>query len=203
MNTDGYNKTDGRQSEDGASSGAETDKILGNEGCLTSHGAVAAGADPMAGAIDAMQEADEAEKRKPGRRKGALNRRSEALARWAERTYAATPGQVIVATALHGLPEHLAAGRPMGTFQETRAKQLARALDIEDAAAFAAIQDALKAASRFTDAPLPPAKDAGTKPLVFAQVTSDGTVTDGSGGGGSLDLRPQQLRLSSSKSDKK
>jgi hypothetical protein len=155
----------------------------------------------MEGAITAMQEAEAADKGRAGRKKGALNKRSEALARWAERTFSATPGQVIVATALHGLPEHLEAGRSMGTFQETRAKQLARSLGIEDAAAFAAIQDALKAASRFTDAPLPPAKDAGTKPLVFAQVTDDGSVTDGSKGG--LDLRPQNLRIGVSKSDKK
>lgn len=185
-------KTPTRQGGEPVSREADPNKILNKP----SQELLDAAGDPIVSAMDAMKAAEEEPKPKGkgGRPKGARNKRSKALQDWVKQQYGLTPGHILAATALHGLDEYLEEHEDPGGFMAWRASKLEKELGITKKEAFAAIQDAMKAALPYTNAKLAPAKESTERPILVAFRARSGDL-DGSDAQseGVLPLTPANL----------
>lgn len=112
--------------------------------------------------------------------------------------YGALPGDVLAATLMDGLREHLAQGRALGAFLPLRARKLARYIGCEPEEAFDKLMVVSKELLPYLHQKQPIAVDIEQRSIVFAAVTSDGQVA--APGTGRRDLRPADVRNSPMKS---
>lgn len=200
MNTGDDGETEPRRDDGEVSHPGSGNKITGKPGDKRGFQDTpgAAGADRLAGELLAAEEAPSAG---PGRPLGAKNKRQDHLREYAAQL-GAEPGEVIIATALHGLREHLDAGEDLGTFLEERAKRMAKSLGMKKAAALSALRGLLGDAMPYVHQKLPLAVNVEGGGIMFVMTLPDGTVQTGAqAAAGGVDLRPANMRKAISKDD--
>lgn len=179
MNTEDNNKTVARHSDSGTSSDAGENKILQKS--------------PAEAVERAVVQAEQPQKRGPGRPLNARNKRMEALAELQEQQFGMTVGELLTHTLFDGFGGHTAAGGEPGRFMEDRARVMAQRLGIPIGEAMKHCLAMAGDLMPYVHQKLPVALEANVKGIMLAVVGTDGGFASPTGRGG-LDLRPAQAR---------
>ncbi|MEO0606612.1 MAG: hypothetical protein AAFY82_00165 [Pseudomonadota bacterium] len=178
MESDSYNKTAARQSDDQVSCGDDGSKIV-EKG-------------PAAEVEQAYVAADQPEPSKIGRPRGARNKRNDALRKLQEDRYGVTVGELLTETLFDGYAEHKAAGHSAGSFLERRAIGMAIRTGIPIEKCMAHVKAMADDLMPYVHQKLPLAVEVDTKGIAIAVFTPDGGFASHTQG--PLDLRPAQAR---------
>jgi hypothetical protein len=194
MNTEGYDKTNDRQPQDGSDIAANREEKPQEFGGFSSPGG-----EPVA---ELMLDAEDPAERRVGAPKKPARARKDALREYAARL-GAEPGELLLATVMQGLQEYLDKGGDLGHWLELRSKHMARSLAISKGDAFKVLQKMLGDAMPYVHQKLPQLVDIDGGQIMFAMMLPDGTLQTGAAGGSSgLDLRPADARQITSNNDK-
>jgi hypothetical protein len=194
MNTEGYDKTDDRQPQDG--SDIETDQA---EKPQEFGGFSSPGGEPVA---ELMLDAEDPAERRPGAPKKPARARKDALRNYAA-TLGAEPGELLLATIMQGLDKYLDGGGHLGDWMEARSAMMATNLHMKRSEAFKLLQKMLGDAMPYVHQKLPQLVDIEGGEIMFAMMMPDGSIQTGAAGGsGGMDLRPADVRQIASNNDK-
>lgn len=194
MNTEGYNKTEDRQSQDGASTGAESAEKTPEFGGFPSPGD-----EPVA---ELIMDAEDPAERGRGAPKKPARARKDALRSYAA-SLGAEPGELLLATVLEGLRPFLDAGGQLGDWMEARSLSLSANLQISRGDAFKLLSKMVSDAMPYVHQKLPQLVDVEGGGVMFAMVLPDGSIQGSANGGAmGMDLRPADVRQIASNNDK-
>lgn len=166
---------------------SDESKKSADEGRSVSHaapGGAGGGADPARDLLGELAA------RGPGQR-GPGKRSAEFVAKIAN-AYGMLPGDLLAATLMDGLREHLAGGGKPSEYLQERARTLASTLSINRGEAMGILVGLAKELMPYVHQKQPIAIDVDQRSIVFAAVTSDGLVA--APGSGRRDLRPADVR---------
>lgn len=145
---------------------------------------------PGAAADPAVDLLGEVAARSVGQR-GPGKRSAEFVAKVAN-AYGMLPGDLLAATLMGGLRDHLEAGKPAASYLGERARAMASELGLKRAEALGALVGIAKELMPYVHQKQPIAVDADVRAIVFAAVTADGQAAPA--GAGRRDLRPADVR---------
>ncbi len=136
------------------------------------------------------------DEKKRGRKRGAKNKRSDALRRYCADRFGIEPGELLIETVFHEYNEFILLGHDPGTFIQFRAARLSQTMGLSGAQALATVTGWMTDLMPYIHQRLPQAVEITEKSIALA-FTLDGKNVVNDQVAGAFDMRPQNIRNAS------
>lgn len=145
--------------------------------------------------VSAEQAEDYGEKRRAGRKKGAKNKRSDALRLYCSGKFGIEPGELLIETVFREYNEYVALGNDPGMFMEYRAARLSETMGISSEEALKHVEKWMGDLLPYIHQKQPMAVEVDQRTVAIAFTMDGQNVATPKELGTGLDMRPANIRM--------